>query len=393
MKSAPHGTSPPLGPNTLASNTLASNTLTSNTLTSDITTSGHKDNLLLSSTPQETSLPSLESAYALLDPPSTQPSSFSASTPTKKEYSREEKAIPEESKTFKSHGPVPCPQALALSPTPPKHSMTEPARTTYGTPAEASDTAERWLNRGTGPESALLSLSSSNRSPVTVTPYRYQGPPVPHQSPLATTQPGLATTRNSSSSSRRQKSPEKDRVISSSSGISTSHPSGGPSSGKGSRGLLRAKKSLKNLFRKGSSEADLQYVSRPVLVPQPGPDNDVPPMPTRVAFNRPSGPPPPRPERGETDGELLGMGNLVMTRVGFVRPAGGAGAGAGDDQGTVEGRRRVEQYWHNRDGRYSVEQNGEVVLPRERGAAAPATRRGMMIRDGVVGTMEFVPDI
>lgn len=57
------------------------------------------------------------------------------------------------------------------------------------------------------------------------------------------------------------------------------------------------------------------------------------------------------------------------------------------------GRRQLEQYWHNRENRYVVAQTGGISLPRERGDVAPATRRGMMIRNDVEGTMEFVLDI
>ena len=132
-------------------------------------------------------------------------------------------------------------------------------------PSVASEAAERWLIKGTGLHSVSHPRSPPKGSLVTVTTCKYQDRTTPRQAPRFENQSNLPSIV-SSSSSYLLTSPPQGRS-SSSSGVNSSHCSGMSSLDKGSRRIPGAKKSLKNLFRRGSSETDIQYVSRSVLMP------------------------------------------------------------------------------------------------------------------------------
>ncbi|KAJ4353696.1 uncharacterized protein N0V89_005426 [Didymosphaeria variabile] len=269
-----------------------------------------------------------------------------------------------------------------------------------------------------GKKAKSLPQSSSSHSFATVTPFSYHQHEVNHSGPLeppsrfyanraaasstktlkSLFKPSSAATsptypefaplsqigvlqaqpnRKSSSSSSRPASKES-RIASTSSSSGSRFSVGTYSLGRSSRGKLKPKKSMRDLFKRSSSSGSPEqprayHISRPVLVPQPGPDSDVPPLPTTVKFTKPPGPPPTRPPRPdeEVDRELVAMRGSGITRMGF------------------EGNKRVPQvdmgirtpsgvaYERYSQERYTVKRMG----------------RGMLIRDSMTGTKEFVEDI
>lgn len=280
---------------------------------------------------------------------------------------------------------------------------TQQSRGPSPSPSADSEAAERWLTEGTQLRLFPLPQEPWEYSSITTSPPACEEQLGLRLNPETSTSrhPNTDITANprtiettqqyipkgNRSPFHRSTSPSRGGVKPSSR-TNTPVPSGTSSLGRASGGILRAKKSLKNLFQKSSPDAAVQCVSRPVLVPQPRPDNDVPPMPARIAFNRPKGSPPQRPERCGSNAELLDLGSLELTRVGFTGLARNE-----ENMQSEKAEKGKEVELRRRTSRYVVEQNGEVRIPHEHGAAPYTVRRGMLIKDVVTDAVEFVADI
>ncbi|KAF1972225.1 hypothetical protein BU23DRAFT_164164 [Bimuria novae-zelandiae CBS 107.79] len=268
------------------------------------------------------------------------------------------------------------------------------------TPSDASEQVERWLTRGTPLDTSFLDHPPSARTIPTIRPYTFRdtsspaSPPFLASSPYTTSAFSESARTIKTSPDRTPLSPTDDAVAhdtrastsSSRSKFSARTSSGAASTEKPK--ALKARKSLRDLFKRSASP-DVAYVSRPVLVPQPPPATSVPPLPATVRFTPPPGPPPRRPERGETDEELLALSQRGLTRVGFVVER--------EERRmvvvvVVEGEGKKKEQYCSGD-QYVVERSGEVRVPRRAGGHAPTLRRGMVIKDRTTGTLEFVADI
>ncbi|KAL1608110.1 hypothetical protein SLS60_003049 [Paraconiothyrium brasiliense] len=234
------------------------------------------------------------------------------------------------------------------------------------------DPASRfYANRAAASSTKTLKSMFKSSSAVT-TPTNPEFAPLSH-----IVDPQTESNRKFSSSSRRPASKES-RIASTSSSSGSRFSVGTSSLERSSKGRLKPKKSLRDLFQRSSSSSSSKqpgpfHISRPVLVPQPGSDSDVPPLPATVKFTKPPGPPPTRPQRPheEVDQELTAMRGSGVTRLGF----GSNNRVPRREMGirTPSG----EVYERYNQERYTVKRIG----------------KGMLIRDSVTGTKEFVEDI
>ena len=240
-----------------------------------------------------------------------------------------------------------------IRPISPPSQEPEEYRAPSPTLSEESLAAERWLTQGTLTRLSLEDPQPKRPAPK-ITPWR------PAEVPLAS--PYLDATASVSAETIKGIQAPVSQM-------------GGAPEGTHLRGM----RSLRDLFSRGGEET-IGHVSRPVAVPQPSPSSGVPPLLATVAFSRPEGPVPPRPGRGE---ELLELGS-GMTRTAF---AGGSGR-----RFVVDGEEK-EVFREGMNGRWEVERVGEVRMPRRRGEERGEVRRGMLLRDSVMGTKEFVEDV